>query len=73
MMRMYGCLKNRKRGAKEALIKYPFQAWPTFMFATKLSPSLLNLLPPFTSKKAAPSGAAFFLVLKRIFLRIAII
>lgn len=61
MMRMYGCLKNRKRGAKEALIKYPFQAWPTFMFATKLSPSLLNLLPP------------FFLVLKRIFLRIAII
>ncbi len=32
-------LKNQKRGAKEALIKYPFQASPTFMFATKLSPS----------------------------------
>lgn len=51
MMRMYGCLKTRKRGAKEALIKYLFQVSPTFMFATKLSPSLLNLLPPLESKK----------------------
>lgn len=48
---MYGCLKIRKRGAKEALIKYPFQASPTFMFATKLSPSLLNLLPPLHRKR----------------------
>ena len=31
---------------KEALIKYLFQVSPTFMFATKLSLSLLNLLPP---------------------------
>lgn len=46
MTRMYGCLKTRKRGAKEALIKYLFQVSPTFMFATKLSLSLLNLLPP---------------------------
>lgn len=48
---MYGCLKTRKRGAKEALIKSPFQTSPTFMFATKLSPSLLNLLPPLNRKR----------------------
>lgn len=48
---MYGCLKTRKRGAKEALIKSPFQASPTFMFATKLSTSLLNLLPPLHQKR----------------------
>lgn len=53
MTRMYGCLKTRKRGAKEALIKSPFQASPTFMFATKLSPSLLNLLPPLHIEKGA--------------------
>lgn len=51
MMRMYGCLKTRKRGAKEALIKYLFQVSPTFMFATKLSLSLLNLLPPLNQKR----------------------
>ena len=48
---MYGCLKTRKSGAKEALIKYPFQASPTFMFAAKLSPSLLNLLPHLHQKR----------------------
>ena len=53
MTRMYGCLKNRKRGAKEALIKYLFQVSPTFMFATKLSPSLLNLLPLYIEKGCA--------------------
>lgn len=48
---MYGCLKTRKRGAKESLIKSPFQASPTFMFATKLSPSLLNLMPTLHRKR----------------------
>lgn len=48
---MYGCLKTKKRGAKEALIKYPFQASSTFMFATKLSTFLLNLLPPLNRKR----------------------
>lgn len=51
MTRMYGCLKTKKKGAKEALIKYLFQASPTFMFATKLSPSLLNLLPLLNRKR----------------------